>query len=78
MFTALSPGIAIELAFFLPQGGPVGRLYDSYGPTALMIIGTILYFFSLMMTSISTQFYQYILCQGVVFGLGVGMLCVAM
>lgn len=74
----LSPSIAIELVFLVRQGGPVGRLYDSYGPTALMIIGTILYFFSLMMTSISTQFYQYVLCQGIVFGLGVGMLYVAM
>ncbi|KAF7422249.1 hypothetical protein PC9H_010405 [Pleurotus ostreatus] len=65
---------SLQLWMFFFAGGPVGRLYDSYGPTALMIIGTILYLFSLMMTSISTQFYQYVLCQGIVFGLGVGML----
>jgi hypothetical protein len=41
-----------------------------------MIIGTILYVFSIMMTSISTQYYQYLLAHGVLFGLGVGMLYV--
>jgi hypothetical protein len=41
-----------------------------------MITGTILYVFSIMMTSISTQYYQYLLAHGVLFGLGVGMLYV--
>jgi hypothetical protein len=39
-----------------------------------MIFGSILYVFSIMMTSISTQYYQYLLAHGILFGLGVGML----
>ena len=31
-----------------------------------------------MITSICKAYYQYILVQGVLFGLGVGMVCVAM
>jgi predicted MFS family arabinose efflux permease len=39
-----------------------------------MSIGTSLFLFSLIMTSIVTKFYQLVLCQGILFGLGVGML----
>jgi hypothetical protein len=41
-----------------------------------MIIGSVVYVFAIMMTSISTQYYQYLLAHGVLFGLGVGMLYV--
>lgn len=40
----------------------------------LMLAGTICYVLSIMMTSISTQYYQYILSEGILFGLGVGLL----
>lgn len=39
-----------------------------------MAAGSLLYILSLVLTSISTQFYQYILAQGILFGLGVGLL----
>lgn len=42
-----------------------------------MIAGTTLYVFSIMMMSISTELYHYILAQGIVFGLGVGLMYVA-
>ncbi|CCL99770.1 uncharacterized protein FIBRA_01792 [Fibroporia radiculosa] len=58
----------------LVQGGFVGRLFDQHGPRVLMIPGTVILVFSIMMTSISTALYQYILCQGILFGLGVGMI----
>lgn len=43
-----------------------GRLYDAYGPRYLLITGTIIYCFGLMMTSLSTQYYQFFLSQSVV------------
>ncbi|RDB15271.1 Riboflavin transporter MCH5 [Hypsizygus marmoreus] len=58
----------------LTKGGPIGQLFDRFGPRALMITGTVLYTFAIMMTSISSQYYQYILAQGILFGLGVGLL----
>ena len=41
-----------------------------------MIPGTAILVFSTMITSICNQYYQYILAQGILFGLGVGLLCV--
>ncbi|KAF7524802.1 hypothetical protein G7054_g11291 [Neopestalotiopsis clavispora] len=43
-----------------------GRLYDAYGPRYLLITGTIIYCFGLMMTSLSTQYYQFFLSQSIV------------
>ncbi|KAK7736717.1 hypothetical protein SLS53_006927 [Cytospora paraplurivora] len=42
-----------------------GRLFDLYGPRWLLILGTIFYVFGLMMTSLSYQYYQIFLAQGV-------------
>ncbi|KAJ7222828.1 MFS general substrate transporter [Mycena haematopus] len=65
---------SLQLWVFFFSGGPIGQLFDAYGPRCIMVIGSILYVFSIMMTSISTQYYQYLLAHGVLFGLGVGML----
>ncbi|KAJ6460074.1 MFS general substrate transporter [Mycena vitilis] len=65
---------SLQLWVFFFSGGPIGRLFDAYGPRWIMIIGSVLYVFSIMMTSISTEYYQYLLAHGVLFGLGVGML----
>ncbi|KAJ3731272.1 major facilitator superfamily domain-containing protein [Lentinula guzmanii] len=65
---------SLQLWVFFFSGGPIGYLFDRYGPRMLMLVGTICYVLSIMMTSISTQYYQYILSQGVLFGLGVGLL----
>ena len=51
-------------------------MFDAYGPTGLMIAGTLCCLTSSMTTSVSTEYYQYILSQGVLFGLGVGLLYV--
>ncbi|KAI1339841.1 major facilitator superfamily domain-containing protein [Xylariaceae sp. FL0016] len=48
----------------------MGRLYDNYGPRWLLIGGTLFYTFGLMMVSLSTKYYQLILAQGIVCGLG--------
>ncbi|KAJ8521691.1 hypothetical protein ONZ45_g1640 [Pleurotus djamor] len=65
---------SLQLWMFFFSGGPIGRFYDTFGPKILMIVGTIIYTLAIMMTSISTRFYQFVLCQGLLFGLGVGML----
>lgn len=57
--------------FVMTFGGLVfGRLFDSYGPRWLLIIGTIVYIFGLMMTSLSTKYYQFLLAQGICASLG--------
>ncbi|MCJ1289148.1 hypothetical protein MMC34_000680 [Xylographa carneopallida] len=52
--------------FMMFLGGPfMGKLYDNYGPKYLLLVGTFLHVFGLMMTSISTEYYQFILAQGI-------------
>lgn len=61
--------------FFLFIGGMViGPLYDSYGARPLVIPGSLVYVLSIMFTSISTKYYQLMLAQGVMFGIGNAML----
>ncbi|KAI8631518.1 monocarboxylate permease-like protein [Xylariaceae sp. FL1651] len=47
-----------------------GRLFDSYGPRWILPIGTIFYSFGLMAISLSSKYYQFILAQGIVCGIG--------
>ncbi|TVY42760.1 Fujikurins efflux protein [Lachnellula occidentalis] len=57
--------------FVMFLGGPVcGKVFDNYGPRYLLLFGTLLHVFGLMMTSLSTQYYQFFLAQGVVSALG--------
>lgn len=46
------------------------QVFDYYGPKWLLIIGTFLHVFGLMMTSVSTEYYQFILAQGICSPLG--------
>lgn len=48
----------------------VGRLTDAGYVRPMMIFGTVIQVFALMMTSISKEYYQFFLSQGVAFGLG--------
>ncbi|KAJ5088766.1 MFS transporter asaE [Penicillium angulare] len=51
--------------------GPIfGYLFDSYGPRWILLGGTLLHVFGLMMTSLSTEYYQFILAQGICSPLG--------
>lgn len=55
-------------------GGPIyGKVYDNYGPAWLLRIGTVAHVFGLMMTSLSTQYYQILLAQGMVSACGASM-----
>ena len=63
-------------SFLNHQGAPIGRLYDAHGPTWLMVAGSLCCLISTATTSICKEYYQYILSQGILFGLGVGLLYV--
>ncbi|OAA71158.1 Major facilitator superfamily domain, general substrate transporter [Cordyceps fumosorosea ARSEF 2679] len=63
------PGLQI---FFMSFMGPaIGVLFDRYGPERLLIVGSFLHVFGLMMASISTKYYQFLLSQGVCSAIGV-------
>lgn len=48
----------------------MGSIFDNFGPRYLIIPGTIVYIFSLMMTSLASEYYQFILAQGILSSLG--------
>ncbi|KAI2785613.1 Fujikurins efflux protein [Penicillium oxalicum] len=51
--------------------GPIfGTLFDNYGPRAILLGGTFFHVFGLMMASLSTEYYQFILAQGICSPLG--------
>ena len=52
----------------------VGRVYDNYGPRYLLLFGTFFHVFGLMMASISTEYYQFILSQGLCSAFGASMI----
>ncbi|PIL34880.1 MFS general substrate transporter [Ganoderma sinense ZZ0214-1] len=63
---------SLQLWVFFFCGGFVGRLFDAYGPRPIMVVGTLMLVLGTMMTSISSEYYQYILAQGILVGLGIG------
>jgi len=65
---------SLQLWVFFFSGGFIGCAFDAWGPRVLMITGSGILVLSIMVTSFCTQFWQYLLFQGVLFGLGVGLL----
>jgi MFS family permease len=52
--------------FMMFLGGPIfGKIFDNYGPRGLLLFGSFMHVFGLMMTSLSTEYYQFILAQGI-------------
>ncbi|KAF3894022.1 MFS monocarboxylate transporter [Trichophyton interdigitale] len=51
----------------------IGRIFDNYGPKLLLLVGTVLQVLGLMMTSISNEYYQFILAQGICGSLGASL-----
>ncbi|OIW27880.1 MFS general substrate transporter [Coniochaeta ligniaria NRRL 30616] len=64
---------SLQIFFMMAMGPIVGKIYDSYGPRPLLIGGTFLHVFGLMMASISKTYYQFLLSQGVCSAIGVSM-----
>jgi hypothetical protein len=51
-----------------------GKLFDSCGPTLPLAIGSFMHVFGLMMTSLSTKYYQSMLSQSVCSGIGTSLI----
>ncbi|KAG5658059.1 hypothetical protein KAF25_007010 [Fusarium avenaceum] len=62
---------SLQIFFIMGTGPIVGKLYDTYGPRYLILGGSFLHVFGLMMASISTEYYQILLSQGVCSAIGV-------
>ncbi|OAA66539.1 Major facilitator superfamily domain, general substrate transporter [Niveomyces insectorum RCEF 264] len=62
---------SLQIFFMMGMGPIIGRLFDAYGPRHVLFCGTILAVFGLMMASLSTQYYQFLLAQGVCSAIGV-------
>ncbi|KAL1613006.1 hypothetical protein SLS60_001237 [Paraconiothyrium brasiliense] len=60
--------LQIFVMFF--PGPIVGFFFDNHGPTYLIAVGAFFHVFGLMMTSLCTEYYQFILAQGICSPLG--------
>jgi MFS family permease len=65
---------SLEVCIMFLGGSWVGRLYDNYGPRYIMLIGSFLHVFGLMMASISTKYYQFLLSQAACSSIGASMI----
>ncbi|RMZ72255.1 monocarboxylate permease [Pyrenophora seminiperda CCB06] len=61
---------SLELFVMFFPGPIVGFMYDSHGPKYLLFIGTFFHVFGLMMTSLCSEYWQFILAQGICSPLG--------
>jgi hypothetical protein len=65
---------SLEVFLMTAMGPLVGLVYDRYGPRWLLLVGSVLHVFGLMMASLGTKYYQLLLAQGVCSALGVSMI----
>ncbi|KAM0080048.1 hypothetical protein ACKRZS_007825 [Fusarium odoratissimum] len=65
------PSLSMFMMFI--TGPFVGRAFDNFGPHYLLFTGTLLHVFGLMMASISSEYYQFILSQAICSPLGAAM-----
>ena len=65
---------SLQIFFLFALGPVVGIIFDNYGPRPLIIGGTLLHVFGLMMASLATTYYQFVLSQGVCSAIGVACL----
>jgi hypothetical protein len=56
------------------NGAAVGKFYDNFGPFYVMLFGSTLHVFGVMMMSLSSEYYQFILAQGICSPLGASCL----
>ncbi|EKV04977.1 Major facilitator superfamily domain, general substrate transporter [Penicillium digitatum] len=65
---------SMEFFFMLFTSPVAGTLFDGYGPRVPIAIGSVLHVFGLMMASLSHKYYQFMLSQSVVSGIGCSLI----
>ncbi|KHO02099.1 Major facilitator superfamily domain, general substrate transporter [Metarhizium album ARSEF 1941] len=65
---------SLQIFFMSAMGLVAGVLYDRHGPRQLLLVGSFLHVFGLMMCSLGTQYYQILLAQGVCSAIGVAII----
>ncbi|TCD65380.1 hypothetical protein EIP91_002744 [Steccherinum ochraceum] len=61
------------LFFYFFTAAPIGRVFDSTGPTVLLTVGSVLTVFGLMMVSLCKEYYQFFLAEGLILGVGTAL-----
>lgn len=69
----------ISLQTFLTFAGApfFGRIFDSHGARGIMLFGIVMHVLGLMVTSVSTKYWHFILAQSVCSGVGGGAITYA-
>ncbi|CAM1510757.1 Fc.00g082700.m01.CDS01 [Cosmosporella sp. VM-42] len=62
---------SLQIFFMMGMGPIVGAIYDHFGPRWLILIGSFLHIFGIMMASLGTEYYQIVLAQGLCSAIGV-------
>lgn len=63
------------MVFFMLFGGTfIGKQFDAHGPRVLLLVGTFLHVFGIMMMSISTKYWHFLLAQGVCSSIGASII----
>jgi MFS family permease len=65
---------SLEACQMFLWGPVVGKIYDNYGPREILLAGSFLHVFGLMMTSLATKYYQFVLAQGICSPIGASMI----
>ncbi|KAL7804778.1 major facilitator superfamily domain-containing protein [Trichoderma aethiopicum] len=65
---------AVSMFTIFLAGPFVGQLFDHFGPQFLLLLGTIVHVFGLMMASISSTYYQLMLSQSICSPIGAAMI----
>jgi MFS family permease len=68
--SAISWIASVQQCLIYSAGIVLGKIFDGYGPRWLLIIGGLTQVFGLMMTSISTKYYQVFLAQAICSAVG--------
>ncbi|KAK7212157.1 hypothetical protein V2G26_019335 [Clonostachys chloroleuca] len=62
---------SLQIFFMMAMGPLVGALFDRYGPRWLIFIGSLLHVLGVMMASLGSRYYQFLLAQGICSAIGV-------
>ncbi len=79
-FSSSNIGWIFSVYMFMAYFGGVfvGPIFDAYGVNTLCLIGSSVYCFSLMMVSLCTEYYQFMLALGIGCGIGSSLLITPM